>query len=118
MKEVGHVSSYLSDFRSLVSRIGDWGARALIHHFRKGLPSRILDQFPSHHSRIDSAQDLMDITLELDSRYHERQEKIHHSEKKAEASKSNSSHPKDSSSSIQKKEEFLEDGHAPFFFVQ
>ncbi|MBW0581157.1 hypothetical protein O181_120872 [Austropuccinia psidii MF-1] len=103
MKEVGYVSSYLSDFRSLVSRIGDWGARALIHHFKKGLPSRILDQLASHHSRIDSAQDLMDITLELDTRYHERQEKIHHSEKKAEDSKSNSSHPQDSLSSSKKK---------------
>ncbi|MBW0564440.1 hypothetical protein O181_104155 [Austropuccinia psidii MF-1] len=43
MKEGGHVSLYIADFRSLVSRIGDWGERALIHHFRKGLPSRILD---------------------------------------------------------------------------
>ncbi|MBW0546318.1 hypothetical protein O181_086033 [Austropuccinia psidii MF-1] len=25
MKEVGHVSLYIADFRSLVSRIGDWG---------------------------------------------------------------------------------------------
>ncbi|MBW0579475.1 hypothetical protein O181_119190 [Austropuccinia psidii MF-1] len=70
MKEGGHVSFYISDFRSLVSRIGDWGERALIHHFRKGLPSRILDQLASHPSRIDSLQDLMDITLEPDTRYH------------------------------------------------
>ncbi|MBW0554141.1 hypothetical protein O181_093856 [Austropuccinia psidii MF-1] len=48
MKEVGHVSLYIADFRSLVSRIVDWGERALIHHFRKGLPSRILDQLASH----------------------------------------------------------------------
>ncbi|MBW0585293.1 hypothetical protein O181_125008 [Austropuccinia psidii MF-1] len=43
MKEGGHVSLYIADFRSLVSRIGDWGERPLIHHFRRRLPSRILD---------------------------------------------------------------------------
>ncbi|MBW0579977.1 hypothetical protein O181_119692 [Austropuccinia psidii MF-1] len=43
MKEGGHVSLYIANFRSLVSIIGDWGERALIHPFRKGLPSRILD---------------------------------------------------------------------------
>ncbi|MBW0582157.1 hypothetical protein O181_121872 [Austropuccinia psidii MF-1] len=64
MKEGGHVSLYIADFRSLVSRIGDWGERALTHHFRNGLPSRILDQLASHPSRIDSLQDLMDVTLE------------------------------------------------------
>ncbi|MBW0503364.1 hypothetical protein O181_043079 [Austropuccinia psidii MF-1] len=46
----------------------------------------------------------MDITLELDTRYHERQkEKSHHQEKKPEASKPNSSHPQNSLSSNQKK---------------
>ncbi|MBW0561242.1 hypothetical protein O181_100957 [Austropuccinia psidii MF-1] len=46
----------------------------------------------------------MDITLELDIRYHERQnEKSHHQEKKPEASKSSSSHPQSFSSSSQKK---------------
>ncbi|MBW0492656.1 hypothetical protein O181_032371 [Austropuccinia psidii MF-1] len=107
MKEGGHVSLYIADFRSLVSRIGDWGERALIHHFRKGLPSRILDQLASHPSNIDSLQDLMDVTLELDTRYHERQkEKNHHQEKKPEASKSSSSHHQNSSSSSHKKKNF------------
>ncbi|MBW0555529.1 hypothetical protein O181_095244 [Austropuccinia psidii MF-1] len=88
MKEGGHVSLYISDFRCLVSRIGSWGERALIHHFRKGLPSRILDQLASQPSRIESLHHLMDITLELDTRYHERQnEKSHHQEKKPEDSK-------------------------------
>ncbi|MBW0566563.1 hypothetical protein O181_106278 [Austropuccinia psidii MF-1] len=46
----------------------------------------------------------MEITLELDPRYNERQnEKSHHQEKTPEASKSNSSHPQNSSSSSQKK---------------
>ncbi|MBW0525479.1 hypothetical protein O181_065194 [Austropuccinia psidii MF-1] len=93
-----------TQMKSLVSRIGDWGERGLIHHCRKGLPSRILDQLASHPSRIDSLQDLMDITLELDTRYNERQkEKNHHQEKNPEASKSNSSYPQISSSSKQKK---------------
>ncbi|MBW0484268.1 hypothetical protein O181_023983 [Austropuccinia psidii MF-1] len=97
MKEGGHVSLYIADLKSLVSRIGDWGDRALIHHFRKGLPSRILDQLASHPSRIDSLQYLIDVTLELDTRYHERQkEKSNHQEKKSEASKSSSSHPQNS----------------------
>ncbi|MBW0572811.1 hypothetical protein O181_112526 [Austropuccinia psidii MF-1] len=88
----------------MVSRIGDWGERTLIHHFRRGLPSRSWDQLASHPSRIDSVQDLMDVPLELNTRYHERKnEKIHDQEKKPEASKSNSSHPQSSSSSIQKK---------------
>ncbi|MBW0466746.1 hypothetical protein O181_006461 [Austropuccinia psidii MF-1] len=68
MKEGGHVSFCIANFRSLVSGIGDWGERALIHHFRKGFPSRILDQLASHPSIIDSLQDLMDVTLELDTR--------------------------------------------------
>ncbi|MBW0476376.1 hypothetical protein O181_016091 [Austropuccinia psidii MF-1] len=104
MKEGRHVSLYISNFRSLVSRIGDWGERALIHYFRKRLPSRILDHLAFHPSRIDSHQDLMDITLEVDTRCHERQKKkSHYQEKKPEASQSNSSHPQNSSSSNQKK---------------
>ncbi|MBW0521334.1 hypothetical protein O181_061049, partial [Austropuccinia psidii MF-1] len=104
MKEGGHVALYIADFKSLVSRIGDWCERALIHHCRKGLSSRILDQLGSHPSNIDSLQDLMDVILELDTRYHERQkEKNHHQEKKPEASKSKSSHHQNSSSSSHKK---------------
>ncbi|MBW0484685.1 hypothetical protein O181_024400 [Austropuccinia psidii MF-1] len=107
MKEGGHVALYIADFRSLVSRIADWGERALIHHLRKGLASRNLDQLASHPSNIHSPQDLMDVSLELDTRYHERQkEKNHHQEKKPEASKSNSSHHQNSSSSSHKKKNF------------
>ncbi|MBW0554882.1 hypothetical protein O181_094597 [Austropuccinia psidii MF-1] len=53
---------------------------------------------------MDSLKDLMNITLELDTRYHEREnEKSNHQEKKSEASKSNSSDPPNSSSSSQRK---------------
>ncbi|MBW0484352.1 hypothetical protein O181_024067 [Austropuccinia psidii MF-1] len=94
MKKGWHVSLYIANSRSLVTTIADWGERPLIHHFRKGLPSRILDQLSSHPSRIESFQDSMDITLVLDTRYHERQnEKSHHQEK----------NPQSSSSSNQKK---------------
>ncbi|MBW0582826.1 hypothetical protein O181_122541 [Austropuccinia psidii MF-1] len=104
MKEGGHVFLYIANFRSLVSRIRDWGKRALINHFRKGFPSRIFDQLASHPLRIDSLEELMDITLEDETRYHERQnEKSCHQEKKPKASMSKSSHPQNSSSSIQKK---------------
>ncbi|MBW0466878.1 hypothetical protein O181_006593 [Austropuccinia psidii MF-1] len=68
MRRGGNVSLLITNFRSFVSRIGDWGERALIHHFRKGLRSRIQDQLASHPSRIDSLQDLMEVTLELDTR--------------------------------------------------
>ncbi|MBW0562160.1 hypothetical protein O181_101875 [Austropuccinia psidii MF-1] len=86
MMEGAHVSLLIANFRHFVSRIGDWGERALIHHFRKGFPSRILDQLASHPSRIDSLQHLMNITQELDNRYHERSnEKSHNQENNPEA---------------------------------
>ncbi|MBW0553313.1 hypothetical protein O181_093028 [Austropuccinia psidii MF-1] len=53
MKEGGHVSLYIANFMSLVSRIGDWGERALIHHFRKGLPAMMADQLASSPSRLN-----------------------------------------------------------------
>ncbi|MBW0558473.1 hypothetical protein O181_098188 [Austropuccinia psidii MF-1] len=91
--------------RSIVSRVRYWGERALIHNFRKGLASRIMDQLASHTSRIDSHQDLWEITLELDTRYHERKkEKNNFQEKKPEDSKSVYSHAQNPSSSNQKKE--------------
>ncbi|MBW0574586.1 hypothetical protein O181_114301 [Austropuccinia psidii MF-1] len=83
-----------------MSRIGDWGERAYIHVYRRGLASRLLDQLASHPGTFDSLQELMDITLELDTRYHERQkEKGSHQEKKPPISESISSKPPQSSSS-------------------
>ncbi|MBW0501583.1 hypothetical protein O181_041298 [Austropuccinia psidii MF-1] len=104
MREGGHVSLYIADFRSFIPRIEDWGERGLIHHLRKGYPSRNLAQLASHPSIFDSLQDLIDITLELDTRYHEREiEKSHNQEKKPEVLNSNSSRPQNSPSSSQKK---------------
>ncbi|MBW0475188.1 hypothetical protein O181_014903 [Austropuccinia psidii MF-1] len=61
----------------------------------------------------------MDISLELDTSYHERQKKkINHQEKKPEASKSNSSHPQNSSSSNQnKKKNFQKRDKLHFSFL-
>ncbi|MBW0528659.1 hypothetical protein O181_068374 [Austropuccinia psidii MF-1] len=100
MKEIVHVSLYISDFRILISRIGDWGERAYIHVYRGVLESRHLDQLACYPGNFDTLQELMDITLELDTRYHERQkEKGSHQEKKPPITGSNSSRPPQDSSS-------------------
>ncbi|MBW0591406.1 hypothetical protein O181_131121 [Austropuccinia psidii MF-1] len=92
MKESGHVSLYIADFRSLMSRIGDLGERAYIDVYRRGLASRLLEQLASNPGNFDSLQELMEIKLELDTRYHERQkEKGSPQEKKPPISGSNSS---------------------------
>ncbi|MBW0492040.1 hypothetical protein O181_031755 [Austropuccinia psidii MF-1] len=92
MKESGHLSLCIADFRSLISRIGDWGERAYIHVYRRGLASRPLDQLASYPGIFGTLQELMDINLELDTRYHERQkEKGSHQEKKPPVTGSNSS---------------------------
>ncbi|MBW0582490.1 hypothetical protein O181_122205 [Austropuccinia psidii MF-1] len=68
--------------------------------YRRGLASRLLDQLPSHPGNFDSLQELMDITSEFDTRYHERQkEKVSHQENEPPISGPNSSkHPQSSSS--------------------
>ncbi|MBW0482428.1 hypothetical protein O181_022143 [Austropuccinia psidii MF-1] len=94
MKESGHVSLYIADFRSLMSRIGDWGERAYIHVYRRGLASILFDQLASHPGTFDTLQELMDITFELDTRYHERQkEKGGNQENKPPVTGSNFSRP-------------------------
>ncbi|MBW0463872.1 hypothetical protein O181_003587 [Austropuccinia psidii MF-1] len=92
IKESDHVSMYIADFRSLMSRIEDCGERAYIHVYRRGLASRLLDQLLSHPRTFETLQELMDVTLELDTRYHERQkEKGGNQEKKPPAIGSNQS---------------------------
>ncbi|MBW0489228.1 hypothetical protein O181_028943 [Austropuccinia psidii MF-1] len=70
MKEGGHVSLYISAFRGLMSRAGDWGERAYIYVYRRGLESRLLDQLASDPGTFGTTQELMEKTLELDTRYH------------------------------------------------
>ncbi|MBW0476374.1 hypothetical protein O181_016089 [Austropuccinia psidii MF-1] len=51
------------------------GRRPYIHIYGRGLASRLLYQLAYHPCTFDCLQELMDITLELDTRYHERQKK-------------------------------------------
>ncbi|MBW0478359.1 hypothetical protein O181_018074 [Austropuccinia psidii MF-1] len=83
-----------------MSRIGYWVERAYIHVYKRGLASRRLDQLASYPGNFDTLQEIMDITLEVDTRYHERQkEKGSHHEKNPPVTGSNPSRPpKDSSS--------------------
>ncbi|MBW0463351.1 hypothetical protein O181_003066 [Austropuccinia psidii MF-1] len=100
MKESCHVSLYILDFRFLISRIRDWGGSAYINVYRRGLASRLLDQSASYPGNFNTLKDLMDITLELDTRYHERQkQKGSNQEKKPPVTGSNSSRPPQDSSS-------------------
>ncbi|MBW0573771.1 hypothetical protein O181_113486 [Austropuccinia psidii MF-1] len=83
-----------------MSRIGDGGERAYIHVYTRGLESRLLDQLASYPCNFDTIKELMDITLELDTRYHERQkEKGSHHEKKPNLTGSNPPRPPQDSSS-------------------
>ncbi|MBW0485013.1 hypothetical protein O181_024728 [Austropuccinia psidii MF-1] len=90
MKEKVQVSFYIANFGSLMSRIKFWQESAHIHLYRRGLASRLLAQLASHLGIFDSLQELMDITLELQTRYHERRKKKgSHQEKKRPISQSN-----------------------------
>ncbi|MBW0529136.1 hypothetical protein O181_068851 [Austropuccinia psidii MF-1] len=72
-------------------RLEKW---AYIHVYRRGLASGLLDQLASHPSTFDNLKKLIDIILELDTRYHEREkEKGGNQEKKPPVSGSNSSRP-------------------------
>ncbi|MBW0516384.1 hypothetical protein O181_056099 [Austropuccinia psidii MF-1] len=83
-----------------MSIIGDWRERAYINVYRRGLASRVLDQLASHPGMFDTLQELMDVTLELDTRYHERQKgKGGNQEKKPPVPGSNPSRPPQGSSS-------------------
>ncbi|MBW0568988.1 hypothetical protein O181_108703 [Austropuccinia psidii MF-1] len=83
-----------------MSRIGDLVSRKYNNVYRKVLESRLLDQLDSHPGNVDSLQELMDITLKLDTRYHERQkEKGIHQDNNPPVTGSNSFRPPQASSS-------------------
>ncbi|MBW0489401.1 hypothetical protein O181_029116 [Austropuccinia psidii MF-1] len=99
MKEVGHVSLYITNSRILFSRIGDWGEIVLIQDSGWDCHTEFWINWPP------ILEELTDMTLELDTRNYERKKKkIHNQEKKPEASKSSSSHPQNSPSSNQKRD--------------
>ncbi|MBW0549397.1 hypothetical protein O181_089112 [Austropuccinia psidii MF-1] len=71
-----------------------------MHNYRRRLTSRLLDHLACYPGNFDTLQELMDITLELDTRYHERQkEKGSHQEKKLPVTGFNSSRPSQDSCS-------------------
>ncbi|MBW0474743.1 hypothetical protein O181_014458 [Austropuccinia psidii MF-1] len=83
MKEIGNTSLYIAYLISLMSRVVDWGEREYIHVYRRCLESNLLYQLASQPCNLDRLQELMEITLESDTRYHERKkEKGSHKEKK------------------------------------
>ncbi|MBW0568111.1 hypothetical protein O181_107826 [Austropuccinia psidii MF-1] len=95
-------SGFLVNRRLQKLNFKNWrlGERAYIHVYRRGLASILLDQLASHPQNFDKLQELMEITLELDTRYHERQkEKGSHQENNPPISGANSSKPPQSSSS-------------------
>ncbi|MBW0471397.1 hypothetical protein O181_011112 [Austropuccinia psidii MF-1] len=85
---------------SLISRIGDWRERAYIDVYRRGLESRLLYQLATNPGTADSLQELMEINLKLDTKYHERQKETGGNQaKKPPVTGSNSSRPLNDSSS-------------------
>ncbi|MBW0476795.1 hypothetical protein O181_016510 [Austropuccinia psidii MF-1] len=77
-----------------MSIIGDWGERSYIHFYKRGLASRLLYQLAPYPGNVDTIQELMDITLESEIKYHERQKEMRsHQEKKHPVTGSNSSRP-------------------------
>ncbi|MBW0537739.1 hypothetical protein O181_077454 [Austropuccinia psidii MF-1] len=108
MKESCHVSFYISDFRILMSRIEDWGERAYIHVYGKGLTSQLLDQLASHPGSFDTLQEILYITFELDKSNNERQKETgSHQERKPPITGSNAfRNAQDSSQEEQEGENF------------
>ncbi|KAI9616484.1 hypothetical protein H4Q26_010879 [Puccinia striiformis f. sp. tritici PST-130] len=73
MKDGDHASNYISSFRALQSRLPGWGDRPLMFHFRKGLPTRVLDLLAQNTEVFDTLSELIEATLKIDTRNHERQ---------------------------------------------
>ncbi|KNZ48204.1 uncharacterized protein VP01_5836g1 [Puccinia sorghi] len=71
MKDNGKASTYISQFRTLQSRV-DWNDAAFAFHFQKGLPSRITNQLALTGQRLKTLQQLIDRTIELDNCYHDK----------------------------------------------
>ncbi|KAI9626667.1 hypothetical protein KEM48_010262 [Puccinia striiformis f. sp. tritici PST-130] len=71
MKESSKALAYITQFRTLQSRIS-WNDAAFTFHFRKGLPPRIIDQLAISGLRLTSLQQLIDRTIELDNCYHDK----------------------------------------------
>ncbi|KAI9605414.1 hypothetical protein KEM48_002199 [Puccinia striiformis f. sp. tritici PST-130] len=73
MKDGDQASNYISSFRALQSCLPGWGDRPLMFHFRKGLPTRVLDLLAQNTEVFDTLSELIEATLKIDTRHHERQ---------------------------------------------
>ncbi|KAI9627257.1 hypothetical protein KEM48_009882 [Puccinia striiformis f. sp. tritici PST-130] len=80
------------NFRALQSRLPGWGDRPLMFHFQKGLPTRVLDLLAQNTEVFDTLLELIEATLKIDTRHHERQK-----EKKRENDSQPSQPKKDTS---------------------
>ena len=72
MRDSDHALSYIASFRSLESRLSGWSDRALMHSFRKGLPSQIFDLLDQQPGEISTLAGLVNATLKIDIRHQER----------------------------------------------
>ena len=64
--------SYIASFRSHKSRLEGWSDCALMHSFRKGSPSRILDLLDQQPGDINTLSELVNATLKIIIRHQER----------------------------------------------
>jgi Ty3 transposon capsid-like protein len=73
MKEDHQVSRYITNFRRYQTVV-HWDESALMYCFRKGLPSRILDELARRDEKPSSLSELEQVALRIDLRYWERQQ--------------------------------------------
>ncbi|KNZ44960.1 uncharacterized protein VP01_8630g1 [Puccinia sorghi] len=75
MKDNGKASTYITQFRTLQSRV-NWNDAAFAFHFRKGLPSCITNQLALTGQRLKTLQQLINQTIELDNCYHDKHQDV------------------------------------------
>ncbi|MBW0519142.1 hypothetical protein O181_058857 [Austropuccinia psidii MF-1] len=89
-----------NEVRKAEQELDDLRMKKSGHVSLRGLASRLLDQLAPHPGTFDTLQELINFTLELDTRYHERQkEKCGNQGKKPPATGFNQSRPPQNSSS-------------------
>ena len=71
MKEDKTVASYVATFRTYQYHVKDFGERALVHFFKKGLASQIKDEFVHYLGSLDTLDELLNLSLQIDKRWHE-----------------------------------------------
>lgn len=73
MKENHQVARYITDFRRYQAMV-NWDDRALQYCFRRGLPSRILDELARREEKPATLLELEQAALKIDLRFWERQQ--------------------------------------------